>query len=151
MAQWAHIEAEIPDMATRIRARFEGHPHHVLATIRRDGAPRVSGINIFFNDGCMWFGSMREALKASDVGRDPRVTIHSAPLSEQLDGGDAVVSGRARAIDASVVCGWRPESPADGLFFEVDIERLHLVEVVDEQLVVSMWDTSHGLRIVKKS
>jgi hypothetical protein len=27
---------------------------------------------------------------------------------------------------------------------------VHLVEVVDEQLVVTMWDTRHGLRIVKR-
>jgi hypothetical protein len=32
----------------------------------------------------------------------------------------------------------------------VDVQSVHLVEVVDEQLVVTMWDTRHGLRIVKR-
>lgn len=150
MAQWADIEKVEPGLASQIRARFEGHPHHVLGTVRLDGSPRLSGINVFFNDGCLWFGSMASARKVDDIRRDPRVAFYSAPLDEHMNGGDASVSGIARPLSAKRVNEWRPESPADGEFFEVDIIRLHLVEVVAEELIVSMWDNAHGLRIVKR-
>ena len=150
MANWADIELVVPDLAQRIQDRFEGHPHHVLGTLDAAGAPRLSGINVFFNDGVLWFGSMPHARKATDLSRDPRLSLHSAPLSENLDGGDGRVSGVAVPLSAATVARWRPESPADGEFFSVDVQSVHLVEVVDEQLVVTMWDTRHGLRIVKR-
>lgn len=150
MAQWADIEKSEPDLASRIRARFEGHPHHVLGTVRLDGSPRLSGINVFFNDGRLWFGSMASARKVDDIRRDPRVAFYSATLDEHMNGGDASISGIAKPLSAETINVWRPESPTDGDFFEVDIIRLHLVEVVAEELVVSMWDNARGLRIVKR-
>lgn len=150
MAQWADIEKSEPGLTSRIRARFEGHPHHVLGTVRLDGSPRLSGINVFFNDGRLWFGSMASARKVDDIRRDPRVAFYSATLDEHMNGGDASISGIAETLSAETVSVWRPESPTDGDFFEVDIIRLHLVEVVAEELVVSMWDNARGLRIVKR-
>jgi hypothetical protein len=67
-----------------------------------------------------------------------------------MDGGDASVNGDARPLSTDLVMGWRPQNPSEGEFFEIDINRLHLVEVVDEHLVITMWDTDNGLRIVKR-
>lgn len=150
MAQWSEFEAEAPELAAKIRARFEGHPHHVLGTLELSGAPRLSGINVFFNDGVMWFGSMPGARKVDDIRRDPRVALHSATLSEEMTGGDARVSGVALSLEAERAAKWRPENPGEGNFFTVDIRKAHLVEVMGEELVVSMWDTEHGLRIVHR-
>jgi hypothetical protein len=50
MANWADIELAVPDLVQRVRRRFEGHPHHVLGTLDAAGAPRLSGINVFFNE-----------------------------------------------------------------------------------------------------
>jgi hypothetical protein len=150
MAKWSVFESEAPALAAKIRSRFEGHPHHVLGTLDSSGAPRLSGINVFFNDGIVWFGSMPSALKSRDIKRDPRMSLHSAPLSEELDGGDARISGLALALAADSARVWRPQNPSDGEFFQIDIQKAHIVEVVDEQLVVTMWDTEHGLRIVQR-
>lgn len=151
MTPWTGFSGSAPDLAGKVRACFERHPHHVLGTIDAHGAPRLSGINVFFDDGVLWFGSMANALKIRDIERDPRVSIHSAPLSETLDGGDARVSGRAVRLEPSRVLAWRPETPTDGAFFEVEIEHAHLVEVVSGELVVTVWDTAHGVRIVRRS
>lgn len=93
---------------------------------------------------------MTGARKVMDVRRDSRVTVHSAPLHEDMTGGDASISGVVLPLSADRVRLWKPDTPDDGEFFEVDVIRLHLVEVVDNQLVVTMWDNSHGLRIVKR-
>lgn len=150
MAQWSQFEAEAPELAAKIRARFEGHPHHVLGTLDLSGAPRLSGINVFINDGVMWFGSMPSARKVNDIVRDPRIALHSATLSEEMSGGDARVSGVAVPLEAERAARWRPENPGDGAFFSVEIYKTHLVEVITEELVVSMWDTENGLRIVHR-
>jgi len=150
MANWSVFASEAPDVATKIRARFEGHAHHVLGTLDSTGAPRLSGINVFFNEGEMWFGSMSGARKVADINRDPRIAVHSATLSEEMEGGDARVSGTAAPLDAQHAAQWRPENPAEGSFFSVEIRKAHLVEVVGDALVISMWDTEHGLRIVHR-
>ncbi len=150
MTSWAGFCREEPELAGRIRECFVRHPHHVMGSLDRHGAPRLSGINVFVNDGVLWFGSMAGALKVRDIERDPRVSVHSAPLSETLEGGDARVSGTAVTLEPSRVMAWRPGSPADGVFFEMKVERAHLVEVVDGELVVTMWDTTHGVRIVRR-
>ena len=150
MAQWSVFESEAPELAAKIRNRFEGHPHHVLGTLDSSGAPRLSGINLFFNEGVVWFGSMPAAFKSQDLKRDPRMSVHSATLSEHLEGGDARLSGTAQFLDADLAKTWRPENPGEGEFFFVDVLRAHIVEVVNEQLVVTMWDTEHGLRIVQR-
>jgi hypothetical protein len=41
---WTEFEAQAPELAARVRARFEAHNHLLIATLRRDGAPRLSGI-----------------------------------------------------------------------------------------------------------
>jgi hypothetical protein len=150
MAKWSFFESEAPDLAAKIRSRFEGHPHHILGTLDSTGAPRLSGINVFFNEGVVWFGSMPSALKSLDIKRDPRVSLHSATLSEELDGGDARLSGLALVLDAETAGAWRAENPSDGEFFQIDVQKAHIVEVVQEQLVITMWDTANGLRIVQR-
>ena len=150
MVQWSQFEAESPDLASKIRARFEAHPHHVLGTLDSHGAPRLSGINVFFHDGVMWWGSMLGARKVEDVQRDPRLSVYSAPLSENLEGGDASVRGRAQALSLSQVAKWKPDVPSEGVFYAVELTSCHLVEVEDEELVVTMWDTHNGIRIVHR-
>lgn len=150
MAKWSVFESEAPALAAKIRSRFEGYPHHVLGTLDSTGAPRLSGINVFFNDGVLWFGSMPSAMKSHDIKRDPRISLHSATVSEELDGGDARISGEAHVLEAEVARAWRPDNPGEGEFFFIDLLKAHLVEVVDEQLVLTMWDTEHGLRIVQR-
>ena len=150
MAVWSEFEGAEPHLAQLIAARFSSHPHHVLGTLRADGSPRLSGVNVFINDGHMWFGSMPGAQKVSDILRDPRIALHSAPLSEDLVDGDASVSGVARRLTDDLALSWKPESPPDGDYFEIDIVRAHLVTVVGEDLVISVWDNAKGLRIVKR-
>lgn len=150
MVMWSVFEESAPGLAGSIRARFEGHPHHVLGTVSASGAPRLSGINVFFDDGHMWFGSMSDARKLDDLRRDPRVSIHSATVSETLDGGDARVDGVVRNLDPALARKWKPANPETGCFFTVDLHRAHLVEVRGEDLIVTMWDEHRGLRSVMR-
>ena len=150
MASWDTISTGAPALAAQIHARFAEHAHHILGTIDKSGSPRLSGINLMWDEGIVWFGCMPHSRKIVDIGRDSRIAVHSAPLSVELDGGDARISGRALPLEASLVISWRPDTPSDGVFFRIDIEKVHLVEVEGKELKVSMWDTASGLRIVNR-
>jgi Pyridoxamine 5'-phosphate oxidase len=72
MPSWSDFEAAAPELAARVRERLDAHRHKTIATIRADGAPRISGIEAQVEDGELWIGSDRDALKARDLLRDPR-------------------------------------------------------------------------------
>jgi hypothetical protein len=98
MATWADVEREAPELAGRVKASFDGHKHKTMATLRRDGSPRISGTELDFVAGELMFGSMWGAVKARDLQRDPRVALHSATCDAEMVAGDAKVSGRAVEI-----------------------------------------------------
>ena len=150
MLNWSDFSRQHHDFSARVARCFTRTPHHVLATVRPDGSPRVSGINIFFNGDDMWFGAMSDSQKVRDLDNDPRCAVHSAPLSETLDGGDGRVSGLAVPLSYADVARWNPDTPEDGRYFALRVSRVSLVTVVGKKLVVEMWDTTHGLRIVER-
>src|SRR5262245_20572123 len=99
MASWSEVEAAAPELAARARTAFDAHRHKVLATLRRDGSPRLSGIEAGFVDGELLLGMMPGSRKALDLRRDPRLALHSASVDPPDDPttwpGDAKLAGRA--------------------------------------------------------
>jgi len=49
MATWQQFEREASDLAAEVRRVLTAQVSHVLATVRRDGSPRVSGTEIAFD------------------------------------------------------------------------------------------------------
>ena len=58
MASWSEFAAAEPGLAERVRGRLEAGVHKTLATVRADGAPRISGNEAWIAAGELWFGSM---------------------------------------------------------------------------------------------
>src|SRR3954468_11811428 len=102
MTNWNDVLAAAPELGKVVQERFEATGLAVLATLRADGAPRVSGIEPSFWDGELWLGSMWEARKALDLRRDPRLALHAATVDKEVKEGDARVSGLARELDDEV-------------------------------------------------
>src|ERR671924_790581 len=98
MARWDAFEHEVLELARAVRARFDAHLHKLLATLRRDGSPRVSGTEVTFRDGELWLGMMPNSRKAMDLRRNPRLALHSGSLEVDMAEGDAKISGRAEEI-----------------------------------------------------
>jgi hypothetical protein len=142
-ATWAQFREDAPDLARRIRERFEANRHHVIGTIRADGTPRLSGTEVAFERDVMTVGMMADSRKLGDVVRDKRVEIHSAPLEEDLAHGDAKVSGMLVASDDDV-------APREGVVFRLLIRRASLVQVADDELVITVWRPGEGTRLVTR-
>ena len=98
MATWTDVEAAAPELAKLARELFEANKHLTIATLRRDGSPRISGIECRFIEGDIWFGSMPDAVKALDLQRDPRFALHSGTGDADQWKGDAKVAGRAEEV-----------------------------------------------------
>jgi hypothetical protein len=153
MASFADVEAAEPEFAGRVRATFDAHAHKVLATLRADGSPRVSGIEMQFVEGEPWLAGMPQSVKFADLRGDPRFALHSGSAEPDAFTADAKISGRAtevtdveerRRFAAAAGVG------GDGLgmeLFRVDIEQVVLVALNDEKtaLVISSWRPGRGL------
>ncbi|WP_204078656.1 pyridoxamine 5'-phosphate oxidase family protein [Planotetraspora phitsanulokensis] len=158
MASWQEIEKEIPDLAARVLALMGERKHKTMATLRRDGSPRISGIEVEFKDGEVWLGSMAGAVKGRDLKRDPRVAIHgTSDDPDESDpgawGGDAKLAGTAVEITDPAVLerfGGPPEAGSD--LFRVDVTEVVLtkVDAAGEHLVVEMWHEGEGHRVVRR-
>jgi hypothetical protein len=158
MATWQEIEAAVPDLAAAVHAAFEAHKHKVLATLRVDGAPRVSGNEVTFKDGEAWLGMMHRSLKALDLLRDPRLAVHSATADAELKLGDAKLSGRAiEETDPETIRRFGSDSaeehegqapPEEFHLFRIDINEVSIVRIGDppDHLVIESWSAASGYR-----
>jgi len=99
MRNWADVETTHPEFAAAVRARFAAAKHHVLATLTRDGSPRVSGTEVEFWRSDLIVGTGPQAVKTLDLRRDPRYALHAHTGDGSMAGGDAKVSGRAVELD----------------------------------------------------
>jgi hypothetical protein len=141
---WAKFEAEAPELAARVRERLEAHGHKTIATLRRDGSPRISGTEAQFEDGDLWIGSMLNAVKAKDLQRDPRYALHSASEDPDVWAGDAKVAGIAEEVSVDDGKSHR---------FRLDILEASTVELDDERkhLVITVWTPARGVRTFKRA
>jgi hypothetical protein len=137
MATWERFEAEAGGLAAEVRRRFEAGKTHVLATLRRDGAPRVSGSEVEFLGREVSFGSMLHAVKALDLRRDGRCAIHAHPCED----GDAKIAGVAYEVSGAEKEGLTTgsEPPGDFHAFRLDLREAVLTRVEDGELVIRVW------------
>jgi hypothetical protein len=150
MTAWQEFEAAAPEFAQRVRALFDAHRHKTIATLRSDGSPRISGIEVAFEDGEMVFGSMSSARKGADLRRDPRFALHSATV-DPIEGAEAQWPGEAKISGRAVAAGAITDGP-EGDLFHVDIAEVvhtHLNEKAT-MLVVEWWTPRHGLRRIER-
>ena len=151
MTAWRDFEKAEPDFARRVRALFDAHKHKTIATLRADGAPRISGIEAEFTDGELVFGSMTKARKGADLHRDPRFALHSATV-DPVEGAEAEWPGEAKIFGRAHAAGQIAEGP-DGERFHAGIDTVvhtHLHEKAT-LLVVEWWTPTGGLQKVERA
>jgi hypothetical protein len=156
---WSELARAEPQLAAAVRARLEVTKHHVLATLRADGAPRVSGTEVILHDGVLAIGSMWQARKALDLRRDGRFALHSNPGDGSMEGGDAKLSGAAVELSGELAVaiadqlssetedGERPEIPEPFHLFRLDLAQVVLSEVDHDRscMVIRSWWPDRGL------
>lgn len=162
-----------PDLAGRAAAILAATTNAVLATIRADGTPRVSGIDPWIADGRLHLGFMPGSRKSTDLRRDPRLALHGIPwesrkVKEGADDpgeGDVKLTGRAvflsvdeaRAAMAALATERGFDTPTDddgnheGDVVTVDIAELVVISVDGQELVVDRWTETDGRHTYRRT
>lgn len=167
--RWAEFRAAEPEFADLVRARFRAFQHHVLATIRPDGSPRLTGLEGDFRGDELWLGMMIGSRKALDLRRDPRFSMYANPgTGTGMGGGDVRVSGRAVEVtdpeefaryagsaDASEGGSGEapevPEVPERFHLFRAELSEVVRITVEDPHIVFQVWHPGHALRTIRRA
>jgi hypothetical protein len=145
MASWSEVEAEAPELTALARRILDSHRHKTIATLRRDGSPRISGIETDFRDGDLYIGSMSNAVKALDLQRDGRFALHSASPDPEPNGafpesqpGDAKIAGRMIEVT---------EPGRSSHSFRADITELVVITIggdPPDHMLIDSWHEGRG-------
>lgn len=143
-----------PELTERAEALLAAGRHKTIATLRRDGSPRISGTEAQLRHGDLWFGSMWRARKALDLQRDPRFALHGASVDPPAWAGDVKLAGRAVEVtDPGLVADLDAEGPpGPSHLFRADVTELTVVRLgePDDHLVVESWHEGRGVERVER-
>jgi hypothetical protein len=147
MTWWSDFAAEQPELARRARALFGVRKHATMATLRADGAPRISGTEVDFAGDDLHIGSMIGALKARDLLRDPRIALHcptvDAPEDDQTAWeGDAKIAGIAHDVSDGT----------DAHRFRIEVTEVVLTKLgaSGDHLLIEAWHPGRGVRRIER-
>jgi hypothetical protein len=146
MTRWEDLVAAEPEFAQRVRARFGIRKHCTMATLRRDGAPRISGTEVEFGeDGELYIGSMPGARKALDLRRDARLALHS-PTADPPEGQPGLWEGEAKIAGRAHEVGERTHAD-EAHRFKIEITEVVVTGLNDaaDHLVIESWHPDRGL------
>jgi pyridoxamine 5'-phosphate oxidase-like protein len=158
MAAWREVEASAPELAAAVRALLDAGRHKTIATLRRDGSPRISGIEAMFADGDLWFGGMWESRKALDLRRDPRFALHSASPDPPGWPGDAKVAGRVEEVfdrarfEAVYGAAEGEGSSGRSHLFRADLAEVVLTRLGEpaDHLLIELWRPGEPVRRMRR-
>ena len=150
MPSWNDVETEAPELAALARRFLDAHIHKTLATLRRDGSPRISATEVDFAEGEVWLGSMWQSVKALDLRRDPRFALHSGSEDPPDWKGDAKLAGRVEEItDPESIAAISGEGapPGPSHLFRADIAELVVVRLGEppDHIVIESWHAGRGV------
>lgn len=155
---WRDLELAAPEIAEPGKTRLDETRVALLATLRRDGSPRISPIEPFFTEGHLLFGAMAWTLKARDLGRDPRCTLHSAVTGPNEGEPELKLYGPAIEADddlrAACPSGWWTDQPHEAArVFSLSIEEAAFVtwDYEGGEMTVRRWSRETGLKTSRRS
>jgi hypothetical protein len=125
MASWGEFAAARPEMARVLQELLDWIPITYLATVRRDGAPRLHPVCPVIAGGRLFVAVPVWSPKRFDLKRDGRYAMHALPGKRD---DEFYVTGRALLIEddttRQLVAGAAAHAVlADDWIFELDIER----------------------------
>ncbi len=149
MARWKDIVAVDADLAAHVRRCFAVAKHSTLATLRRDGSPRISGTEVdFAEDGEVYLGMMPGSLKARDLRRDPRLALHS-PSQDPPEGDASSWVGDAKLAGVAVEVS-DPTRDDEAHRFRINITEVVVTTVESDHLVIRSWHPGRGIEAVRR-
>lgn len=153
MVRWADFERAAPELAALGLEGFREQNLCLVGTLRADGWPRISPVEVYVANGDLMLGMMPSSRKVADLRRDPRLTVMTPQCDREAKRGDVKLYGRAvevtdpearerygQTIYAAI--GWRPDEPFP--LYALDIESASYIAFGTSQRLLR-WSADRGL------
>jgi hypothetical protein len=140
---WKILEDQQPDLAAFGCERLNGRVAY-LATVRKDGAPRVHPMTPVIGQGHLFVFMEPTSPKGHDLQRDGRYAIHCAVSDNSGASGEFNITGRAHLVDdaelRALAASLASYEVADRyILFEFDIESAASTVYPEERAVRRLW------------
>ena len=140
---WKTLESQSPEIAEFAKERLHGKVAY-LATIRKDGSPRVHPFTPIIGEGHFFIFMEPTSPKGHDLRRDPRYAIHCSVTDSSGESGEVIITGKAKFIDDSElralavkICPYKPAERY--ILFEFDIDSATTTEYPSGEPVRKHW------------
>lgn len=140
---WKLFEAQHPTLAAFGAERLNGKVAY-LATIRKDGSPRVHPMTPIIGQGYLFVFMEPTSPKGHDLQRDGRYAIHGAVSDSSGASGEFIITGQAHLVTDPALrvqaVGLSSYAPKDRyILFEFDIESAASTIYPGDQPVREFW------------
>jgi hypothetical protein len=153
---WHTFAAKAATIAATAQELFDRFGFVFVGTIRLDGSPRISAVEVHVVDGHLMLVMVADSQKARDLWRDPRLVLQTPVTDPDNPGHEVKLRGVALDADPTVreaaataihtKSGWRPEP--SWRFVDVGVRAASLLSWTTNEgdMVLTRWDREHGLR-----
>ena len=140
---WKTFSSQSPELADFAQMRLHNKVTY-LATIRKDGSPRVHPFTPIIGEGHLFVFMEPTSPKGHDLRRDPRYALHCSVSDTSGESGEVILTGRARFLDdadmRAVAVRVSPYQPAERyILFELEIESVTVTEYPEGGAVRRYW------------
>jgi nitroimidazol reductase NimA-like FMN-containing flavoprotein (pyridoxamine 5'-phosphate oxidase superfamily) len=149
MTAWSEFAEAAPGLADFGERRLEKRIAY-LATIRKDGSPRVHPVSPFLVHGQLYIHMEPSSPKRQDLLRDGRYALHCAVEDYSGGQGEFMICGQARevpdpeikelALRQSESIGYQPK--ARYVLFELSVEEARSTIYPDDAPLRESWKAS---------
>ncbi len=145
---WKEFKSAAPELAARAEELFESTGVLLVGTVRKDGSPRISPVEPFIVEGVLYLGMMWRTMKALDLLRDPRCTVHNLIRDRHATEGEFKLHGRARDVQDEVTRDRYCEAVKKKLGWSLKGMKYHLFAIEVES--AALFTTDGNARLVKR-
>ena len=155
--KWKEFKEAAPELAPVAENLFEQSGVVLIGTIRKDGSPRISPVETLVIDGNLYMGMMWRSLKALDLLRDPRCTVHNNVSDPMSPDGEFKLYGQSIDVQDSEerrrYCqalyekmGWSPEDTPFHLF-SIDVKSAgYFMSEGGEARTLKLWKAGEQIK-----
>ncbi|HET7070850.1 MAG TPA: hypothetical protein VFI40_08505 [Nocardioides sp.] len=142
--RWQDLVADAPRLAGVGEERLVGPGVVLVGTVRADGSPRISPVEPLLWEGDLWLSMLWRSTKARDLGRDPRVLVHSVVTGRDGSAGEFKIRGVAVSEESRAVQEGYAAEVKECLGWEPDPGHFHLFRVEIDDVTFIRYDEPTG-------
>lgn len=142
--RWSDLQDQQPRLGAIAHDRLVAPGVLLVATVRRDGTPRLSPVEPFVLDGDLWLSMLLGSLKAADLLRDPRVLVHSIVTGPDGGEGEIKLRGTAEEVPDDARQRRYADAVAAALPWTPEVGRFHLFRVEVGDVTYVRYDNASG-------